>query len=339
MSARLKKILAIPPINAWLLIGDEASFPTEGGLRDSRRRPFSPDDFWTGSKQTQPGDLLFFYFMAPRKAIHFASRAASYPFFDREIGVNADRPVDPNQWWVEYTPQVELTPVPFAELSDLMGGHLILRGKPNHYIPPAVVRGILDRAVDLDRMTEMNRLVLQEPVGSAELPDPAQVLLADWKRMADGPLKLERQVEQYVVDPLLRLALPKRLSIQRQYRLKSGIADYVVFESGSLRSVIEVKVGVREPRDGDWSQSPDFQQVSRYARELDVAAALIDCNRIFLIAPGGSAPHATIERDRATAADAMKERGLLPLPVAPPSVMIGSIHVPCERARRPLRRK
>jgi hypothetical protein len=32
----------------------------------------------------------------------------------------------------------------------------------------------------------------------------------------------------------------------------------------------------------------------------------------------------------------MKERGLLPLPAAPPSVMIGSIHVPCERARRPL---
>src|SRR5664280_2042568 len=36
------------------------------------------------------------------------------------------------------------------------------------------------------------------------------------------------------------------------------------------------------------------------------------------------------------ASDVMKERGLLPLPVAPPSVMIGSIQVPYERARRPL---
>src|SRR5665647_2657181 len=35
-------------------------------------------------------------------------------------------------------------------------------------------------------------------------------------------------------------------------------------------------------------------------------------------------------------ADAMKERGLLPLPAAPPIVMIGSIEVPRERARRPL---
>jgi hypothetical protein len=37
-----------------------------------------------------------------------------------------------------------------------------------------------------------------------------------------------------------------------------------------------------------------------------------------------------------SALDAMKERGLLPLPVAPPSGMLGSIQVPRERARRPL---
>ena len=64
-----------------------------------------------------------------------------------------------------------------------------------------------------------------------------------------------------------------------------------------------VKVGVRMPRDGDWSQSPDFKQVLKYARELDVVAALIDCNKMFLIAFGASAPTATIERDRATADD------------------------------------
>jgi hypothetical protein len=93
--------------------------------------------------------------------------------------------------------------------------------------------------------------------------DPAQVRLADWKKMADGPLKVERQVEQYVVEPLLRLSLPKRRSVrcQKQYRLKSGIADYVLLESDTPRSVIEVKLGVRTPRAGDWSQSPDFQQV------------------------------------------------------------------------------
>jgi hypothetical protein len=213
--------------------------------------------------------------------------------------------VDANQWWVTYTPQVEVAPVSFAELSELMGGHLILKGKPSHYLPPAVVRGILDRAVDPDRLTKADRLVFQEPVGSADLPNPALVRLAGWRKMADGPLKAERQVEQYVVDPLLRLSLPKPRSVrwEKQYRLNSGIADYVVLESDSPRSVIEVKLGVRMPPDGDWSRSPDFQQVLRYASELDVAAALIDCNRIFLIERGALAPTVMIERDRATADD------------------------------------
>jgi hypothetical protein len=305
MSAGLKNILAIPPTNAWLLIGDEASYPTDSELRDMRRTPLSENRIWTGSKQTQPGDLLFFYFIAPLKAIHFVARAVSYPYFDSKMGVNSEKPVDPNQWWLTYTPQIEVTPVSFAELSDLMGGHLILRGKPSHYLPPAVVHGILDRAVDPDRMTKTDRLVFQLPVGSAELPDARRVRLAGWKKMADGTLKAERQVEQYVVEPLLRLSLPKRRSVrwQQQYRLKSGIADYVVFESDVPRSVIEVKLGVLVPHDGDWNRSRDFQQVLRYSRELDVAAVLIDCNRIFLIAPDASAPTRTIERHRATPDD------------------------------------
>ena len=43
MSAGLKDILAIPPTNAWLLIGDEASFPSQSDLRDNRRRPLQDD--------------------------------------------------------------------------------------------------------------------------------------------------------------------------------------------------------------------------------------------------------------------------------------------------------
>ncbi len=307
MLAGLREILAIPPTNAWLLIGDGKSFPSESKLRDHRSMPFSEYPIWTGSKQTQPGDLLFFYFVAPHKAIHFAARVASYPFFDSSIAVSSKKPVDPNQWWVTYTPQVEVAPVSFAELSELMGGHLILKGKPSHYLPPAVVRGILDRAVDLDRLTKADRLVFELPVGSADLPNPALVRLAGWRKMADGPLQVERQVEQYVVDPLLRLSLPKPRSVrwEKQYRLNSGIADYVVLDSDSprKRSVIEVKLGVRRPPDGDWSRSPDFQQVLRYASELDVAAALIDCNRIFLIERGALAPTVIIERDRATVDD------------------------------------
>ena len=64
-----------------------------------------------------------------------------------------------------------------------------------------------------------------------------------------------------------------------------------------------MKLAVRVPLDGDWSHSPDFQQVMRYARELDAPAILVDSNRIFLIERGGTAPIRMIERHNATPAD------------------------------------
>ncbi len=70
----LQDILAIPPVNAWLLMGDEASYPTPQDLRTQRRT--WRDSIWTGPRRARPGDLLFFYLMAPRSAIHFAARAA-----------------------------------------------------------------------------------------------------------------------------------------------------------------------------------------------------------------------------------------------------------------------
>ena len=292
-----------PPTNAWLLIGDEASFPTRRELQEMRRGGRRTDQLWTAPRQAQPGDLLFFYFVDPRKAIYFAARAASYPFFDPSIGVNAVREVNANQWWVEHTPLVELTPVSMSELREMMGGHLILRGRPTHYLPPAVAREILRRARKGRRHSEADAAVLQQPVGSAELPDPARPSLPAWRGMADGALLLESQVEQYVVEPLLRLVLPERATLrwQKAYRLESGgVPDYVIFDSDGPTSVIEVKLGVRVPRNGDWSRSPDFDQVSRYARELDVPAALIDSNRIFLIQRGATAPLAIIERRHAS---------------------------------------
>ena len=75
--ASLKDIVAIPPVNAWLLIGDEASYPTATDLREGRTY-WNFDSIWTGPRQAQPGDLLFFYFIAPRKAIHFVARAAAH---------------------------------------------------------------------------------------------------------------------------------------------------------------------------------------------------------------------------------------------------------------------
>ncbi len=99
-----------PPTNAWLLVGDEASRPGDDELSDFRRSWRAAETLWTSPKQVQPGDLLFFYFISPIKAVHFAARAASYPFFDSSITVNAYKKVSDHQWWVRYTPMVPVEP-------------------------------------------------------------------------------------------------------------------------------------------------------------------------------------------------------------------------------------
>ena len=92
----LQRLLAGPPTNAWLLLGDEAS-PTRRELQGHAPGWPSRPSLWTAPRQAQPGDLLFFYFIDPIKAVHFAARAASYPFFDPSIEVNAMRAVDANR--------------------------------------------------------------------------------------------------------------------------------------------------------------------------------------------------------------------------------------------------
>jgi hypothetical protein len=64
--------------NAWLLVGDDASFPDQKELAHVRKHWRYDDSVWTSAKQVQPGDLLFFYFLSPMKKIRFVARAASF---------------------------------------------------------------------------------------------------------------------------------------------------------------------------------------------------------------------------------------------------------------------
>lgn len=301
ISHSLRDVVSLAPTNAWLLMGDEASMPTPEELRRSRTT-WREECIWTGPKQVQPGDLLFFYFMAPTKAIRFIARAATYPIFDPHEGVNSVKPVDPNQWWLNHTPLVPVTPVPFAVLQRLHDGYLNLRGKPSHYLPPDVVAHLLQAAQPVEPASQLDRAVLQMPMGDPLLPDPGQMTRRVWAAIADGPLKLERQVEQYVVEPLLRLALPAEedVSWQKAYRIKGGVPDYVVLRGGVPCGVVEVKLGVREPLTDGWGTSPDFLQVTRYSELLDVPAVLVDSNRIFLINRKATAPSLTLQRKAVT---------------------------------------
>jgi hypothetical protein len=195
------------PVNAWLLMGDEASYPRSGrDSSDAPRRYPAPPDIWTAPPQAMPGDLLLFYFMAPMKQLRFVARVGCHPYFDPSLGVNAVIAVDPNQWLVTFTPLIEVRPVSFAELNKAWGGGLVSRGKPRHYLTPKVIRALKPTMLGDPAEDATPGLIdaLRIPVGNAELPNPGRVGLSGWSEIAPGVLKLESQVEEYVVDPLLR---------------------------------------------------------------------------------------------------------------------------------------
>lgn len=307
MAVPTRDVLKIAPVNAWLLIGDAAAYPTARELDQMRRRG-TPSDIWTAPPQALPGDLLLFYFMHPIKEIRFAARAASNPFFDASIHVNAERVVDRHQWWITHTRLLEVPPVSFRELADALGGHVVLKGKPRHYLSPQVV----DRLAAIMAQRNGGRLgseladVVRTPVGDPNLPDPGEVSLEVWSRMADGAFRLERQVEQYVVEPLLRMALAAAAGFdwKQAHRVPGGgIADYVIVRNGVPTSVVEAKLGVAEPRNGRWSASPEFAQVTRYMERLGVPGMLVDSRRAYLVNLGAAEPSQIVHRASATADD------------------------------------
>lgn len=297
----------VAPSNGWLLLGDEASYPTADELKQQLR---DEDDGtfscrWTTAKQTVRGDLAFVYFVSPRKAAHFVTRAATDATFDRELGVNAVGAVANEQWWADFTPLIEIEPIPFGTLRDLTDGHLILKGRSGKFLRPEFVAALevhprypQDQA-DLDR-------ILVIPTGLAELPPAAEVSIDVWKSISAGALPLEAHVSSYIVEPLLRYVLRRTpFKWTREHHVQHGVVDYVVVDDDDGRplTAIEVKLVCAGPPAGDWSKSKELRQLRRYTDDLAVPGMLIDAHRIHLVEHGADAPYRTVERRSADRSD------------------------------------
>lgn len=292
------------PRSAWLLLGDEASFPSDADLDSALGDGGVLEYLWTAAKQTAPGDLAFVYFTSPRKHVAFVTRAATGAFYDASIGVNANKKVGNEQWWSNFSPLVPITPIPYKVLVEYADGYLPLRGRSGVYLRPEMVDALIAHITSADTMTPELQRILRPVVGLAELPSPDLMTKAEWKEISPGALPLEKHVEQYVVEPMARFVLPDGHSLARQHRIGPRIADYAVLdEHGVVRSVIEVKLRVRRRHDAPWGEAADFKQVQDYAQALKCPAALIDCSQVHLIVAEASRPHRTIERGEASPAD------------------------------------
>lgn len=298
----------VAPASAWLLKGSEASFPTPEALLDDRE-PANVGIFawdWTTAAQTQIGDLALFYFMTPRKAVHFVARAASNAFFSRDIPVlatNADNSVNQAQWWAYFTTPIEIESIPVETLRQAVGGYLPLRGRSGLYLHPDAIKALRIRARDPADQAELDRVV-RSPVGLAELPDPADITHASWRDLAAGALPLEAHVSSHIVEPMLRDALKDtHLTWKREYQVGRRWADFVILDGGTPVHVIEVKKVIKEGPQGGWQESPDFAQLRWYADQLDTPGMLIDSHRVLLVERGGIRPLREITRRSSTRPD------------------------------------
>lgn len=251
MLAGVIKILP-KPRSAWLLLGDSASFYEDDELRRAQRRYRSGrPDRWTCSPRIEIGDVLFLYFMAPRKSINFVCRAASRPYVDRDEVVLAHRDVSEYQWWVDLSPPVSVEPIPFKAIDTFMGGSLNLRGRSGKFIDHAAANRILACAkIRFAPSAEIAKASLERVVGRAGMPEPGTMSLGQWRAIPSANLRLEREVEQYIVEPLLRFCgIPRgTLTATRQMQTQEGIPDFVITIPEQTLAVVEVKQRIASPR-------------------------------------------------------------------------------------------
>jgi hypothetical protein len=226
------------PRSAWLLLGDEASYPPRG--------LHSEDDglwCWTVCPHVEVGDTLFFYFLAPHKAIHFVGRALARPYVDVELEVMSNRNVDRHQWWVDYDAVVEIEPIPLSEINDVCGERLVLRGRSGKYIRTDAANRLLGQATVVYSSEPWRQdLALEEVVGRSDLPSPRQMNHQMLREVPSALLRLESDVEEFVVEPLVRLLrLPNAYRLQRRLPLRPKVADYVILKNGKPHCIIEAK--------------------------------------------------------------------------------------------------
>ncbi|MGB8381800.1 MAG: hypothetical protein WCG47_11205 [Dermatophilaceae bacterium] len=189
---------------------------------------------WTAAKRTEPCDLLLYYFTKPRQAIHFVARAADNAYFE-DIG-DTDAKWSGRQWWAHTSPPVPIEPLSLRQL-EAATGKAVMLGRSGRYLHPEDVAELTMsiRPLHADDAPELAR-VLQPVVGRANMPDPAALDLATWRQLAAGSFEFEADVERYVVEPLLRLAIGDQANVitRKAYPVGRGIVDYAVLSGIDL---------------------------------------------------------------------------------------------------------
>ena len=208
---------------------------------------------WQGNADTEPGDIIVMYCLAPRSEIHSIWRA------ERHGAVEPFRRYYNTIWMCR--PQ-RLKPVSFTELmaDPVMSKFPLVRSH---------MQGINGRQIPKEYYDRLLGLLRKKGNNTRELPQ-----LED-RVVPAIPLRTERDVERRMLEPLLgELGFTPR-DWERQVKLRVGrkervIPDYVLFPARDPESpktvrgawVWEAKLSVKSNR----QLAIDFEQAASYAR-------------------------------------------------------------------------
>jgi hypothetical protein len=274
------------PRSAWFLFGSQDSLLTDDDLMDD-----DGSSEWNCPKHVEIGDVLFFYFKAPYKAVHFVARAISEPY-----------PGEDGWHWLAYDCMVRIEPISITEIRKIFDDkRLLMYCKDGRYIRPDFANRLLERAkVAFSPFDSANEKALEKVVGKKELGDPNTITLDGLRSLKSADFISEEPVEYHFVEPLLRLAeLDKHARIQRKYDLpRRKTADYAALDRAQKAlCIIEVKLRLGERK--EWKRSSEFLQAREYANESNAPAfSLIDCDRVFCFQSDSDMPCLTLNRNR-----------------------------------------
>ena len=293
------------PEAAWVLLGDSASLLGRDTVtRIALGRAAQHERIWTCTPRAEYGDLLFIYYTAPHKAIRFVARAVSDPYFDHEMGVNAQTEVDPHQWWIELGPIAEIEPIAYRQLTDVAPS-LVVKGRSGKYLSPAEANRVLASAqLRFSPRPWVDDCVLQCVRDARDLPDAKRMTLSQLRRIPVAEYAFEREVEEWFVEPLLRmLRLTTRsagVTIRRQFPIGRKRVDYAVLAGGDPACLIEVKLRVDLDRDQLWDDSKHLRQAAGYSDALGCRFMLIDAAAVYCFDTGDRFPRRVLDRREIT---------------------------------------
>jgi hypothetical protein len=274
------------PRSAWLLVGDDASLHSEADLKRSLkdlREGYC--ETWTASQRVEAGDLLFIYYISPHKEIREVTRALDRPYREHESNVLSLGPVSQHQWLVKIAPPIQIEAISYAELSAPLGEKPLLKGRSGKYLPPRAANELVRRAkVTFTPDKGLPPLILQRVIGREDLPRKRPMSLSVWSSIPSALLRFEREVEEYIVEPLFRLCnIDGDFVVRRQRPVAKGFSDYVIESDGVPRCVVEVKQRIQSADSAkSWSESEDYRQLQKYCGVTGCHGALIDCDQIIL---------------------------------------------------------